>query len=611
MPLVSAQDIAKVTGLQKIGLGFLATFIMWLTKMNKVNDMHDACMHKKDLEFIDCIFKHTNVKYDYHEAELMERIPKEGPFIIVANHPLGLADGMILIQLISKVRPDFRVMANFLLTQIKPLKHFFLAVNPFQKHKDKKSSVAGMKETMLWIRQGKGIGIFPSGQVATYQWDQKKVTEKPWEDTAIRLIQKLNAPVIPVYFKGRLRTRFYVLSVLNGIFRTLLMPGEIMNKHKYPIHVRVGRAISPDEQKTYKDVAALKAFLRERTYRLSNPLEESRIDRIRKQIDNRLQERKTPRPIIPETPRNLIWKEIEQLRESGNRYTTFRTYEVFFARSGQIPNILREISRLREITFREVGEGTFQECDLDEYDYHYHHLFLWDNHTQKLVGAYRMGMGAEIFAAKGIDGFYVNSLFKIDSTIYPLFEGCLEMGRAFVIKAYQGKPMPLFLLWRGIAHIILRNPDKVRYLSGCVSISNQFTKYSKGMMIAYVKRHFYDHDMAQNIRPRKEYKVRLDEESKQMIETTSPDDLNKFDRYIDEIEPGNMRFPVLLKKYIKQNAKIVAFNVDPNFNNAVDGFMYIDINDLPEQTIKPVAEELEAAAKELVEKEAKKEAKKS
>jgi len=329
-------------------------------------------------------------------------------------------------------------------------------------------------------------------------------------------------------------------------------------------------------------------------------MEISRIDRIRKQIDLRLQEKKVPEAIIDETPKFKIWEEIEKLRENGNRFTTFRTYEVFCAEAEKLPNILREISRLREITFREVGEGTNSNCDIDDYDYLYLHLFLWDNETQKIVGAYRLGMGADIFAKKGIEGFYVSSLFRIHEKMHPMFKSSLEMGRAFIIKDYQSKPMPLFLLWKGIMHVILRNPDKVRYLTGCVSISNQFSKHSKGMMIAYVQRHFFDHEMANYILPRKEYKVRLDEESKQLIETTSPDDINKFDRYIDEIEPGNMRFPVLLKKYVKQNAKIVAFNVDPHFNNSVDGFMYIDINDLPEQTIKPVAEELEEAARDLV-----------
>jgi putative hemolysin len=605
MPLVKPSDIASVLGLNKIGLSFLAKPILWITGLAAVNKLYDGGLKYKGVDFINYVFRHLNLRYDYFPEELKTRIPKEGPFIVVANHPLGTMDGMLLIKLVSEVRPDFKVMANFLLKNIIPIQDYFLAVNPFTDHKDKKSSVGGMKESLIWLKKGHGMGIFPSGQVATYQRSEGKVTEKPWEDTAIRFIQKLNVPVVPVYFKGRLRRRFYFFAAIHGVFRTLLMPSETLNKHKPTIHVRIGKPIPPEEYQKNTEIAELKKFLRDRTYRLSNPLEEPLIDRLRKQVSNRLQERRTVKPIILETPSFQIWEEIERLRSNGKRLTEFRTFEVFFAAAADMPKIMREISRLREIAFREVGEGTLDERDTDDYDDVYHHLFLWDNETQKIVGSYRIGIGAEIFKTKGISGFYVNSLFRIDEKIYPLFKSSLELGRAFIIKEYQSKPMPLFLLWKGITHVILRNPDKVRFLTGCVSISNQFSKYSKGMMIAYVKRHFYDEDMSAYIKPRKEYKVRLDEESKQMIDTTSADDINKFDRYIAEVEPGNVRFPVLLKKYIKQNAKIVAFNVDPKFNNSIDGFMYIDINDLPEQTIKPVAEELEAAAKEIIKKQQK------
>ena len=169
----------------------------------------------------------------------------------------------------------------------------------------------------------------------------------------------------------------------------------------------------------------------------------------------------------------------------------------------------------------------------------------------------------------------------------------IEMGRAFISKAYQQKPMPLFLLWKGIVHTTLRFPEH-KYLIGGVSISNQFSEFSKSLMIEFMKSHYYDPYIAQYIYPKKEYKVQLKDADKDFVFNEAESDLVKFDKIIDELEPGNLRLPVLIKKYIKQNAKVVAFNVDPLFNNAIDGLMYIKISDIPESTMKPVMEEFQA-----------------
>jgi hypothetical protein len=255
--------------------------------------------------------------------------------------------------------------------------------------------------------------------------------------------------------------------------------------------------------------------------------------------------------------------------------------------------VLQEIGRLREITFREVGEGTNQATDLDEYDSYYHHMFLWDNEAKMIAGAYRMGLGEKIYASHGIDGFYLQSLFRFEPELYDMMSKSIEMGRAFIIKQYQQRPMPLFLLWKGIVHTTLRFPNH-KFLIGGVSISNQFSDFSKSLMIEFMKSNYYDPYVAQYINPKKEYKVKLKDADKDFIFDESEADLNKFDKLIEEVEPGSLRLPVLIKKYIKQNAKVVAFNVDPLFNNAVDGLMYIRIADLPESTVKPVMEEFQA-----------------
>jgi hypothetical protein len=220
-------------------------------------------------------------------------------------------------------------------------------------------------------------------------------------------------------------------------------------------------------------------------------------------------------------------------------------------------------------------------------------MFLWDDEAQRIAGAYRMGLGAEIFRKHGIKGFYLQELFRFEPELYDMMSKSIEMGRAFIIKEYQQKPMPLFLLWKGIVHLTLRFPEH-KFLIGGVSISNQFTDFSKSLMIEFMKSHYYDPYIAQYIHAKKDFKIKLKDADKDFIFDETEADLNKFDKIIDEIEPGALRMPVLIKKYIKQNAKVVAFNVDPLFNNAIDGLMYIRIADLPESTVKPVMEEFQA-----------------
>ena len=304
---------------------------------------------------------------------------------------------------------------------------------------------------------------------------------------------------------------------------------------------------------------------------------------------------KIPKPakaIIDPIDTSLIEKELKALDKNDSLLFTSKIYRIYLADSKDIPNTLNEIGRLREVTFREVGEGTNNAIDLDQYDNYYHHMFLWDDAAKIVVGAYRMGLGENIFATYGLDGFYINTLFRLEPELDRMMSQTIEMGRAFIIKEYQQKPMPLFLLWKGIVHVTLRYP-KHKYLMGGVSISNQFSNFSKSLMIEFMKSHYYDPYLAQYIHPKKEYKVKLKDADKDFVFDASQEDMVKFDKIIDEIEPGSLRMPVLLKKYVKQNAKLVAFNVDPKFNNAVDGLMYIRIADLPESTVKPVMEEFQ------------------
>lgn len=607
MQIVNAKQVAKAIKVDKFGS--FGTFIGWVfmkaTRISKLNKIYTKTYDKDALVFLDKLVKELNVTYDI-PADDLKRLPKTGPYITVSNHPLGGLDGILLMKIMLAHDPEFKIIANFLLQEIEPLKPVIMPVNPFDDLKDVKSSILGLKETLRHLSDGKPLGIFPAGEVSTIE-DGSIMIDKPWEPTAMKIVQKANVPVVPVYFHAKNSKLFYWLAKINPILRTLKLPSELLTQRKKVIKIRIGKPISVNEQNEHKEtLEGYTDFLRKKTYILSKSFNEQgdkkllssiNLDMLTKSVESK------PKQIARAANQDKILEEIAFLRSNiaEYRYLQSKSYEVFFVKADKIPNILHEIGRLREITFREIGEGTNESIDLDKFDRYYYHMFLWDEDQQRVAGAYRMGLGSEIFEKYGIDGFYMQELFKFEPELHKMMSESIEMGRAFIVPDYQQKPMPLFLLWKGIVHTTLRYPEH-KFLIGGVSISNQFTDFSKSLMIEFMKSHYYDPYVAQYIRPKMEYKVKLKDADKDFVFNETEADLNKFDKIIDEVEPGNLRLPVLIKKYIKQNARVVAFNVDPLFNNSVDGLMYIRIEDLPESTVKPVMEEFQAELERRTEK---------
>jgi putative hemolysin len=589
MGIVSGKDVARSINLD--GLGGLGTFIgrslMQLTQISKVNRVYDKHKHLHGVEFIDAILIDLGINFEVPEKDL-KRIPQKGAFVTVSNHPLGGVDGLLLLKLMLQHRDDYKVMGNFLLQRIFPISDYILPVNPFENRKEVKSSSAGIKNSFRHIDDGKPLGVFPAGEVATKR-SGNQYLDKAWSTDAMRMIKKLNVPVVPVYFHAKNSPSFYKIAQINDTLRTAKLPSELFTQRYRKIRVRIGQPISIEDQAQQENLEEYTNFIRKKTYMLA-----SGFDRKRwiNQIPSSIKIPRSPKNVIKETEKENIKVEIEQCRQADKKLFTSNSFEVFLSPSDDIPVILREIGRLREITFRLIGEGTNRSIDLDKYDHIYHHLFLWDDKNEQLAGAYRMGLGQEIFPEYGMGGFYLNELFRFETEAHRIMKETIEMGRAFISKDYQQKPMPLFLLWRGIVHCTIRYPEH-KYLMGGVSISNQFSNFSKSLMIEFMKSNYYDPFLAQYIRPKKEFKVKLKDEDKDFFFDAGKANLNKFDKLIDEIEPNNLRMPVLLKKYVKQNAKVIAFNVDPLFNNAVDGLMYIKIKDLPASTVNPVLEELQ------------------
>jgi putative hemolysin len=584
MKVITTEEFAKATKLDKLKMPGLAALLMELMKINQVNKLFAQAQPKQGPDFVDAILEGCGINIEFDERDL-RNIPSTGGFIAIANHPYGGIEGMVLLKILCMVRPDAKLMANFLLKKIPNLSDYFIAVNPFE-NIEHSSSISGLKNTLELLANGTPIGIFPAGEVSTYKLDKHQVTDRMWHPVVGKIIAKAKVPVVPIYFHGNNGLLFNILSLIHPTLRTAKLPSELFNKNGHTIKLRIGKPINVEEVPDYTNSVKLLNFLRARTYALGTGLEEERkIFNPR----NIFKIKKEPEEIVAELSSEILEKEVATLREDYKIWIE-KNYEVYIAPTATIPNIIREIGRLREITFREIGEGTNKATDLDEYDIYYHHLFIWDVDAKMIVGAYRIGLGDQIFYSIGKNGFYIASVFKIKTQFTPVLKKSIELGRSWIRKEYQQKPLPLFLLWKGILKYLIDNP-RYRYLIGPVSISNSFSKFSKSLIVEYINRNHFDHEMAQFVKPRKKFKVDFSSIDSDLL-IAGEDSLKTLDNLISEVESRNMKVPVLLRQYIALNAKIICFNIDPKFSDCLDGFLVLDLEKVPQDILDKLGKNL-------------------
>ncbi|MFO7933800.1 MAG: lysophospholipid acyltransferase family protein [Bacteroidales bacterium] len=582
MKLIEPEEIIKAARLNRFGGISAAKVLMTVLRINRINRLYEEVSHHHGIDFIDALIEKLQLDYEVRDEEL-KRIPAQGPFITVSNHPFGGIDGMLLVKLLSDTRPDIKILSNFILSKIGPVSEYMLPVNPFERRKNAASSITGIKMALEHLAGGNALGIFPAGEVSSYNEDNYGISDREWQYSALKMIKNARVPVVPVYFQGSNSRLFHLLGLIHPSLRTVKLPSEIFNKKHKKIRIRIGNPISVKEQDAFNDISTYGRYLRARTYALGSALE------VKKFFRPRINRTSKAEPVADPVPGEKISQEIEKIREEYTLFTS-EHFEVFCTPSFEIPYIMYELGRLREITFRAVGEGTNRSMDIDEYDLYYNQLFVWDRKEQKIVGAYRVGKGKEILRRYGVKGFYLQSLFRMNRRFIPTLRQSLELGRSFIIQEYQRKPLPLFLLWKGILYFLLKHSE-YRYLIGPVSISNSFSQFSRGLIMQYIRENHFDARLARYVRPRTRYNVpgfNIDEE----IILESADDLNKFDRFIRDVQPNDYSMPILLKRYLKLNGKIIGFNLDPKFNNALDGLLVLDLYDVPMETISSLSREI-------------------
>ena len=538
---------------------------MRLDQLNRVYAATVATPGSSDSKiFLAGAFEQLGISYRIAPEDL-RNIPATGAVVVVANHPFGAIEGMILAQVLASVRPDVKIMANFLLGRMPALRDLFILVNPFAKAA--LENMTPLRECFRHLKAGGMLSMFPAGEVASFDFRSRRIIDPPWTTHVARFVRQSEASVLPVYFSGHNSLLFQLAGMVHPRLRTALLARELLKLHGTCVEVRIGGAIPFARLSRHTSETDLVEHLRCRTYALA--CRSDKAPRTKPAM-------KPLMPTIPPVAASLLEAEVqalppEALLADGGDMATY------IASAGQIPCLLREIGRLREVSFRATGEGTGRELDLDPFDQHYEHLFIWHRKARDVVGAYRICYCDQILARYGIKGLYTHSLFKIRQRPLQKLGQTIELGRAFVRQEYQRSFTPLMMLWKGIGALVCRKPQ-YGCLLGPVSISNTYQTLSRRLMVDFLKCQCGPEDLGKIAKPRNPFP---DSADAPMESRFASQDAQAISDLITDLEDDGKGMPVLLRQYLKLGARALAFNVDPDFSDVLDALLVIDLRKTP------------------------------
>ncbi len=520
---------------------------------------------KDPKSLIDALFKEMNISYD---IKSLAPIPAKGAVVLLANHPYGMIDGLILLRHLLDIRSDVKVLVNGLLGQVEYLKPNFISVDPFD-NKPQSRNAKGLRESLKWLRNEGALVIFPSGEVSSWKWRKRRVSEPAWSATAAGIARMSNAKVIPFYMGGRHNWLFHSAGLIHPRLRTLLLPRANITQKDKILHGVSGQVISSQKLDKFASDMDMIRWLRFRTYLLKTHLDDFHMDQVEEITDNAL-------PISPPQSKQHLKDEYENIGLK-RILAQSQDLDVFHCKANEAPYLIKEIGRLREETFRLVGEGTGQHEDIDHFDDTYHHLILWDKKESEICGAYRFGLTDELTQNSSVKALYTATLFDMQPGFLQKIDPAIELGRSFIVPKWQRNPQALLTLWRGMAEWCFQNP-RYSKLFGVVSISADYHPLSREIIALFLRRHSWYKELAPLVKaknPIKSKKLKKIDGKVSGDLLMDPDDISAF---VAQIESGK-NIPVLLKQYLKLGGRLLGFNIDPSFGDCMDGLIIVDLKD--------------------------------
>lgn len=524
---------------------------------DQVNQTIRRLHGRQGFDFVDHGLLELGARYRVEPTDI-ENIPCEGRVVIVANHPLGAVDALSLLQLVGRVRRDVCIMANDYLLRLDGLAPLLVPCDVFGG-----KPRARLREVYRCLQRDQAVIIFPAGEVSRIH--ANGIRDARWSEGFLRIARKTSAPVLPIHIGARNSPAFYGVSLLAKPLGALLLAREMFTPDKPRIAITIGAPVPASALTPARlSDAALARRMRAHVYRLPR--------------------RKPPMfatssAVAHPEPATAVHEDLRSAQCLGQ---TSDGKQILLLKVGHNGAAMREIGRLRELSFRKVGEGTGLKRDLDRYDAWYRHIVLWDAQAMEIIGAYRLGETQEIIAQHGIDGLYSNSLFAFTDDAQAMLAQSVELGRSFVHPRHWGS-RSLDYLWQGIGAYLRAHPH-IRYLIGPVSLSASLGESARGWIVHY-HQHFYG-DAGTTARARNPYQVPPDIAAEAAAAWQGQDLKTCLQRLRSELLTHDATLPVLYKQYVDlcppAGIRFLAFGVDPAFGHCVDGLIRIDLN-----TLKP------------------------
>lgn len=526
--------------------------------LEEMNQFLAAHRDKKGLALIDEFFEQLDFSF-LVSCRDRQKIPSEGRLICVANHPLGALDALAILRALSDIRTDVRVIANDVLRHLEGLENLFLPYD-ISAPRFQRSNINAVARA---LQREQVVLTFPAAEVA--RLGIAGIKESSWQKGAVYFANKYHTPILPIYVHAKNSLLFYVLSFFSKKLSMFLLPGEMFKKRSRSISLKIGDPIPAKVFSSgYIEPQAATRLLRRHLFL---------IGRNKKGVF------KTEKSVIHPVDRKHLKSELRQARFLGS---TIDGKKILLVDHDSALHAMREIARLREITFRRVGEGTGKKMDTDLYDRHYKHIVLWDEEDLEIVGSYRLGIGEEILGSHGLKGFYTATLFGYSKTFESLLPQAIELGRSFVQQKYWNS-RALDYLWRGIGAFVAGHPQ-VRYLFGGVSISNSYPGEAKDLIVYFYRKWFGDELLLAAAKHRYTMTPKREAEVRAILGSNDYD--GDFKKLKDTLKQYGYAVPVLYKQYSDLcepgGAKFLDFGVDKDFENCVDGLILVDLERMTE-----------------------------